>query len=415
MTATIASRLPAPAAPPSLYPEIIFPEDPGLTILPKLFDPHWVWQAYRSRFGAPNSDPSRIRIRQFSHSLGRNALVTYEVEWPVDDYIPSECVVAKLQRKKDVEIFRYPSDPALPGLEAAAQPGSVRDLLNEHVFAIPTKRVKVQLVRYRPNNRAVLRNTAGRARFYVRVVRPRTIPSLLAAYQVVARSNFVIPRIVGNLPADGVLWLSEIPGRNLRRLIQSGKLPDPDALLDNLESIWELPLENVTTRPFNLYGAYERARRSFTHHARDDKAASSQLEAAVGVLAPFARSWRPTHTAHNDFYDDQMLSLPDGKIALVDFEEAGPGDPMLDVGNCLAHLRWAARFGRKRRAENSEEFYGIFLRAALERFQWDRRELALREAVCLFRVCTNAIRRPQEDWRDRLEAGLALVNRTLRE
>ena len=33
--------------------------------------------------------------------------------------------------------------------------------------------------------------------------------------------------------------------------------------------------------------------------------------------------------------------------ALVDFEEAGPGDPMLDVGNFIAHLCWRSRFGRQ--------------------------------------------------------------------
>ena len=35
------------------------------------------------------------------------------------------------------------------------------------------------------------------------------------------------------------------------------------------------------------------------------------------------------------------------------------------------------------------------------------------QAVCLFRICTNTIRRPQGDWRSRLEAGLSLVNETL--
>ena len=59
---------------------------------------------------------------------------------------------------------------------------------------------------------------------------------------------------------------------------------------------------------------------------------------------PFVASREPSGTVHNYFYDDQMhcyddqmLMLPDGRVALVDFEEAGPGDSMLDVGNFLAH------------------------------------------------------------------------------
>ena len=108
-----------------------------------------------------------------------------------------------------------------------------------------------------------------------------------------------------------------------------------------------------------------------------------------------------------------MLVLRDGRIALVDFEEAGPGDPLLDVGNFLAHLRWASRFGRGRRRDGSGAFHQSFRHAALDRFRWTERDLALREAVCLFRICTNAIRRPQADWRGRLQAGLSLVNETL--
>lgn len=413
MTATIVSNPPVISGAPTLFPEVSFPEDLMLSDLLGLFDPQWVWQAYRSHFGTPVSLPDRIRIRQFSHSVGRNALVTYEVEWPMEDYRPSECIVARVQQGEKVEVFRYPVDPELPGLAGVGQPNSTLELLNEHVFSIPARRARVELVRFRPTHRAVLRHTAGRARFYVRVVRPRAVPSLLAAYEVVARSSFVIPRIVGSWPDGGVFWLSEIPGRNLRRCIQSGMLPDSHVLLDELQSIWELPMEKVKSRPFNLLGAYERARRSFKHHARNNTPALRQLEAAVSTLGPFVRSWRPTHTAHNDFYDDQLIRLPNDKMALVDFEEAGPGDPLLDVGNFLAHLRWASRFGRSGRAESSGKLYRIFREAALSRFQWSRSDLALREAVCLFRICTNAIRRPQKEWQNRLEAGLAEVNQVL--
>ena len=73
--------------------------------------------------------------------------------------------------------------------------------------------------------------------------------------------------------------------------------------------------------------------------------------AATRSLDSFVESWRPSRIAHNDFYDDQMLVLPDGGIAMVDFEETGPGDPMLDVGNFLAHLRWGYQIGRGRGAE----------------------------------------------------------------
>ena len=134
---------------------------------------------------------------------------------------------------------------------------------------------------------------------------------------------------------------------------------------------------------------------------------------------PFVASREPSGTVHNYFnddqmhcYEDQMLMLPDGRVALGDFEEAGSGAPVLDVGNFLAQLLWAARFGRSRDAQANEANYDAFRSVALDRFDWSERGLVLREAVCLLRVCTNAIRHPRAEWRDELEAGLAPVNET---
>ena len=166
-------------------------------------------------------------------------------------------------------------------------------------------------------------------------------------------------------------------------------------------------------RAFDLAGAYGKAKRTFRHALRDDDDARRTLDTATEALEPFARSWRPTPIAHNDCYDDQMLVLPDGRIALVDFEEAGPGDPLLDVGNFLAHLQWAARFGRKRKTDASGPYHERFRAAALERFGWSERDLDLREPICLFRIRTNTIRRLEADWQERTVAGLRLVNETL--
>ena len=65
----------APTVAP-LYPEVDFPEDPGLSELPNLFNPNWVWETFCQRFERPENDPHQIRIRQFSHSLGRSAIIS---------------------------------------------------------------------------------------------------------------------------------------------------------------------------------------------------------------------------------------------------------------------------------------------------------------------------------------------------
>jgi len=208
-----------------------------------------------------------------------------------------------------------------------------------------------------------------------------------------------------------VLWLSEIPGKNLRGLVNKGRQPEPGLIFDSLESLWAVSGENSSSPPLNLPGAYSRAKAIINHSVGENDDAWPEYRRSVQALDRFIDSWRPTGIAHNDFYDDQMVVLPDGKICLVDVEGAGPGEPMLDVGNFLAHQNWAFRVSE--RGDGFGHYHDDFRQEGLRRFRWDEADLDLREAVCLFRICTNAVRHPRQDWRDRLTAGLSLVSQVL--
>lgn len=396
-----------------LYPQVEFPPDPKLPDLPKLFDPAWVWPAFRENFGDSGSSPQQIQIRQFSHSLGRSALVSYVVDWDPEEYLPSEHFVARLELGRGIELFQFPNDPDLPGLPEVVDPESALKLLKRHVLAIGARRVRVEVVRYRPGNRAVLRYRMGKVGFFARVIRPGSLPAFLQGWELIGGSDFVAPRIAGYWADGGVVWMSEIPGKNLRSLIRRGLQPDPEPIFRGLETLWGQSGETQQGIPFNLSGAYRRAKGSLGHAAGDNLTARANLEEIAESLDPFVASWRPAGIAHNDFYDDQLLMLPDGRMALVDFEEAGPGDPMLDVGNFLAHLKWASRFGTEKYRADAGAYYETFRSAALERYLWDEGDLNLREALWLFRVSTNAVRQIRQDWNDRLEAALSLVKETL--
>lgn len=381
--------------------------------LAALFDRGWVREAYRRRFGGGGAVPHRVFLFQVRHSPGRRILVTYRVELPPRDYLPSEYFTLLLNRGGDVKAFRYPRDPHLPGLVGVADPVSAHRLVGQHVLAFPARRLRVELVRYRPASRAVLRHSVGKARFYVRAIRPRDLEPLLGAATLIQGSGFAAPRIAGVWEEGAVVWLAEIPGRNLRRALRDGNPPNPDALLAGLETIWRLPGHTAGAGPFNLAGRYRHAKRLIGHALRHRGGDSRNLmTTSTRTLDPFVDAWEPSTVAHNDFYDDQMIILPDGRISLVDFEEAGPGDPMVDVGNFLAHLRWNSTF-RPAVEDAIGAYHHRFRQAALDRFGWNPAELDLREAVCLFRICTNPIRRPRPDWHRKLEAGLRLVNESI--
>ena len=211
----------------SLYPQIAFPDDPGLEDLPKLFDSGWIWRTYLRQYGRPDEYPYRIRVRQFAHSLGRVALVSYELEWRADEYIPSQHLAIRVERDKPTEMFRYPEDSRLPGLSKAAHPDTALELMNRYVLAMRARRAGVELIRYRPASRAVLRHRAGRVRFYARVMRPDAVAPLLAAQEVIGQSGFVLPRLAGYWEEGGVAWFSEVPGGNLASAHPGRKAPGP--------------------------------------------------------------------------------------------------------------------------------------------------------------------------------------------
>ena len=395
----------------SIHPAMEFPIDEDLPDLPGLFDGEWVWQRYCDEFGEQELVPRRILIQGVSHTRGREAVVTYEVEWAEDAYLPDERFTLHLGRSNALRIVRFPDDDYLPGLPDACNPESAMRLVSSHVMAMPPRRMRVQVIRYRPRSHAVLRHRMGRSRLYVRVVRPSTVPDMLKSAELIGRSDFAVPRVAGLWREGGVLWFSEIPGKNLRRQIRKGEQPAPGLILDGLESLWAVPAGESASPPFNLPGAYRRARGILGHSVGKHDDSWQDYRRAVEALDPFVDDWRATGTAHNDFYDDQLVIVSQGKIALVDIEGAGPGDPLLDVGNFLAHLKWSSQVSR--RGTSFGEYHDVFREEALKRFGWAESELGLREAVCLFRICTNAVRHPRADWRERLATGLSLVNEIL--
>jgi hypothetical protein len=392
---------------------VTLPADEALPGLGDLFDSAWVWHAFCAQFGTPEEIPQQIRPRHLHYQPGARAVVSYVAERQWDRWVAEDEFAIELVAGKPPRLFRYPDDPYLPGLSPAASAVDAHQLILKHLSIHP-HRLYVEAVRYRPGARAVLRHRAIWRRaaslsFFVRVMPPARVSRLLAAAELAAHSSFVLPRLAGWWTEGGVVWLASIPGETVRTLIREGKPPDPNLILDCLSQLWSTPVPPDAGHPLDLAAGIRWTQRLLSNVLQDEGARQA-LQRVTDALGPFAEEWRPSALAHNDFYDAQVLLMPTGRLALVDFEETGPGDPLLDVGNLLAHLRWSARFG----APEACEAYRRHLRsAALDRFGWEERALVLREASALFRVCSNPIRHLQHNWPQTIKSGLALVAEVL--
>ena len=407
--------LSAPAL-PDLEPRVNLPLDKAMPAFPSLFESAWVWHKLSQEFQMPEARPEGIRVDRLSYRPGRRATATYDIRWPDDFWQIDDKITIEMVMGKPLKLFRFPDDPYLPGLPAAVSAVDARELLTKYVDIRP-RRVRLEMIRYRPASRAVIRcttsgkmNDIGRSILYCRVMRPRRVSRLMTAATLVGSSGFVLPRLVGCWTEGGVVWNVRIPGVNVRDLVFEGNPPEPHRILDHLERLWSTPVpEGVRRR--NILSGFETVQRTLSHLLQEQES-KELLERIVETLEPWVKQWRPTVLAHNDFYDDQMLFIPStASLALVDFEETALGDPMLDVGNMLAHLSRSVQMGAPQAVEI---YWSRFRNTALERYGWETRDLDLREAYCLFRLATNPFQSLTENWREEIVAGLSVVDHVLK-
>jgi hypothetical protein len=341
----------------------------------------------------------------------------YTADWRLGEGLIEGDFAVEMKASSEVSLFRYPTDPYLPGLSAVATPSRAHDLL-AHYVGIRPHRVHVSAVRYRATRRAVLRHKVSwghgaRASFYVRVMPPSRLERFLEIGNAASLSGFVLPRLAGHWSDGGVAWLSEVPGVTARAQIRRGKGIAPGLLLDALEPLWAGPFANQTMRPLNVAADFGHTL-GVLDRVLDNGPGRDLLGAVRGPIEEFVTGWAPSALAHNDFYDNQIIVTPDGRPAIVDFEEVGPGDPMIDVGNMLAHLRWQAHFQITGPAAEALAGYRRQMRAlALSRYGWDEEALDMREAYSLFRLSSNPARHQRDNWHESVAQALALTKDAL--
>lgn len=389
--------------------DLSIPADASLPELLRVWDIDWAWLKFCDKFGEAESPPDRIRPDRIRYRPGKSALVTYSAEWVHGKWILDDRFAIELRKGKRRRVFKYPDDPYLPGLKAAADGIQAHDLFNKFLSASPNS-VKVEVVRYRPGSRAVLRHIGkwrgaqgGKVRYFARVMRKRRVARLVTAFDVIKESGFEIPHLAGVWEEGGVAWVSRVRGKTVRSLVGQGSPPDTKVILDHVSKLWDSSHSGVEPKPLNLLGGFRTSTTLMQHILRDRKE-SAVLNQLANVLGPFAEQWEPVCRAHNDFHDDQIIVTPDNRFAMVDFEEAGPGDPVLDVGNLLAHQTWMAVFGNKLKARSA--FRNEVRTSALNRFGWNEHELDLREAFSLYRMAANPFTQLRPNWPDMVGTAL---------
>jgi len=317
----------------------------------------------------------------------------------------------------------FPNDPKIPGLRHCYRSYRLRrllaDLLEERFprtsWRTRRSNLQTELLAYKPGRRAVVRVEVelvrGRAeRSQVSVVlklteagRAEPLHEKLAALDVAIPFGTVVrrPRLLGFAADRQAVALEYAPGTPLRRLPQSQWA---GALAQAGRAVARLHAGAVASAP-GIGSAGDR--RSLPELAADFRHLAPFAAKRIEEIRAALEQLEPDHAGliHGDLHAGQILAHQDGAL-LVDWDQAGRGPALRDVGGFLAHLEimGARRYGGPFLRGYADESGAIPAERELQR--WTARMLFVRLG--------DPFRRLLPDWPERTLALLGRIEELLR-
>jgi hypothetical protein len=185
---------------------------------------------------------------------------------------------------------------------------------------------------------------------YGKVLREDALRRTFEAHRVLAGNGIALSRPSSFDGLAGLAVFSPLSGRSLRDLLMDeARLPSPRRLVKLLNRVagvpWRTPA--ATRHQDREVLSVGRLLAHLLPHRRAD------IEDAAVDLAERAAAVAPGPTVHGDLYEGQVFVGERNGMGLIDLDDAGPGDPLLDAANFLAHLSVlsASAPGARRRHE----------------------------------------------------------------
>lgn len=366
----------------------------------------------RALLADTGEEPVSWQVRSVDHRPGSGTTVTWSVttRGPAGERRqllaaatgagPAPGALRLSEQGRDVLLWRFPLDPALPALATALDEESVRDLLQ--AYGVAPGPLRLDLRAYRAGRRAVVEVQAPRRRLFLKVLRPKRVHDLHDRHRMLAAAGVPVPRSLG-CTDQGLLVLDALPGTPLRTRLREGGTPMPDAravldLLDRLPAaVSELPRRPSWTDSVAHYA-------EVTAAALPSEAERCRQLAAAVVARTFGSP--ATTPSHGDLYETQLL-LDGARISgLLDVDTVGPGRRSDDLACLLAHVGVLAQLEPTHRSSSVaavERWLAAFERVV------DPLELRARVAGVVVSLATGPHRVQQADWQDVTRSRLDLA------
>ena len=298
-----------------------------------------------SRLARPKSGPtlsiSACALHNIRWSPGVECVATYTLTLETPPAEPTSSIGVVSVTPDGIQDRLWHEDVTLPGLRAAMDPSVMARWLSEcldrHVDSC-----SVRLVRYRANNRCVLRyelQNAHHTVLYGKVIAGDGVAEL--ASTIAGLGDQLVAPVVGVAPEWQLVVQADAGQRSLRSV--AGKMPSSEDM-NQLRASGHLlaSLHGRFGPPGRLRSLADDASELRQHVPACERIspATAPLLAAgierVQALSPSAAAAVPSHGA---FRLDQV-HLRDAGPLLIDLDSYCWADPARDIANLLGYLRW---------------------------------------------------------------------------
>jgi aminoglycoside phosphotransferase (APT) family kinase protein len=423
--------------------------------------------ALRETLGALLPHPAQLgdfRLHRAKYKPGRHLTAYYEVSvrdanggemtrqveavWqpegapsPHGPPLAQELMEAEAQRLGEVEPFLHlaavepdwgfwlrvsPLDPKFPQLARLSDPANVRSLLAQAHgpdTSPPAERYTVNVVRYRPGQRHLLRydpdGAKGPGSVFAKIYnndkgeRLFAVVTALSDWLAAQGAQLTTVRPLAYLPDETTVLYPWVDGAPLSQLLQT-----PDATSDAvigragaaLRALHAIPLDLVELKPHSLAKELKGVASAAEHIHKLLPATGAQIRAILERAAALHERLpqEPPGFAYGDFKSDHLWVTP-GPLTLIDFDTCYLFDPAIDIGKFLADLRWwYDSYGLPTVEAAQERFLDAYCPAP-ERMPRAR----LYEVLVLVKTVARRVRLFDENWDERTARLIDLADELL--
>jgi aminoglycoside phosphotransferase len=325
-------------------------------------------------------------------------------------------------------VFAYPNDRRLDGLRILGCEDTLRKFLCNHLpeerWPSADEKLATTVVRYKPENRAVLRCEAENQRqssdaaVYLRVypsersaTAMHTLMSDLLGW-LGPQAKLCIPKPLASDRDQNILLLDSLPGRRLTSLVRTAGARE--ALERTAEALAVLHgYKDPKVPRWTVADHLAKARQVIHLLAQffpELRKQTDEIGHALRAQAPRDEDCA-SGFVHGDFHYGQVLIHPT-KVGFLDFDQAHTGPVMADLGRLLAHLRYQHINGRP--AEDgsvADAFLEAYARATQKPLV--HQVISWWTALALLRMSVKPIRRLDADGPNKVKALLEEIEGVL--